>query len=110
MLEDLKRLIGMDSSEADPELDAKLNWILLSVKSRLKILLGGADPPEEMNYIVIEVAVARFNRIGSEGMSAQTVEGESLSFSDDDFARFAAEIQAFLDSQHSSGKGKVRFV
>ena len=47
MLDDLKRILGI--APEDTDLDDKLNWIISSVRSRLKLLLGGTDPPEEMN-------------------------------------------------------------
>ena len=102
MLEDLKSLLGLPE-EADETLDRRLNLILSGTKSRLKSLLGGIEPPEELNYIILEVSVIRYNRIGSEGLSAHTVEGESQSFSTDD-------IQDFLDRQQVASKGKVRFL
>lgn len=110
MLEKLKMLLGFNPEEADAELDEKLNWILSSTQKRLKLLLGGIEPPKEMDYIVIDVSIIRFNRIGSEGMKSQGVEGENISFSDDDFSRFREEIQAFLDSQKYATKGRLRFL
>lgn len=108
MLEKLKMLLGLDQEDA--ELDEKLNWIISSAQKRLKLLLGGIEPPDEMDYIVIDVSIIRFNRIGSEGMKSQGVEGESISFSDDDFSGFREEIQAFLDSQKDATKGRLRFL
>ena len=74
------------------------------------MLLGGIEPSAEMQYIIIEVAIMRFNRLGSEGLSSHNVEGESLSFIDDDFAPFSDDIQAFLDTQKVGSRGKVRFI
>lgn len=108
MLKNLKILLGI--SESDTSQDAKLNLILSGTTSRLKALLGGQDPPEDLNYIITDVAVIRFNRIGSEGFSSHSVEGESLSFSDDDFAGYREDIQAYLDSQKEAKKGRVRFL
>lgn len=108
MLEKLKMLLGLDQEDA--ELDEKLNWIISSAQKRLKFLLGGIEPPDEMDYIVIDVSIIRFNRIGSEGMKSQGVEGESISFSDDDFSGFREEIQAFLDRQKDATKGRLRFL
>lgn len=108
MLKNLKILLGI--SESDTSQDAKLNLILSGTTSRLKALLGGQDPPEDLNYIITDVAVIRFNRIGSEGLSSHSVEGESLSFSDDDFAGYREDIQAYLDSQKEAKKGRVRFL
>ena len=93
MLKDLKLLLGMDPK--DDSQDDKLLWILSSARARLKVLLGGVDPPAEMEHIITEAAVIRFNRIGSEGMTINTVEGENLHFNSNDFA-------GFMD-----GKGKI---
>lgn len=106
MLEEIKTILGI----ADKALDSKLNIIIANTKARMKMLLGGIDVPESLNYVVTEVSVKRFNRIGSEGITSHTVEGESMSFTDDDFAEFAGDIQAYLDSVAAAKKGKVRFL
>lgn len=108
MLNNLKTLL--DIAESDTSLDTKLKLIVSNTTSRLKLLLGGLEPPEEMNHIILEVAVIRFNRIGSEGLSSHTVEGESQAFSGNDFDAYADEIQAFLDAKQEVKKGKVRFI
>lgn len=96
MLGELKLLLGI--AQDDNSLDDKLSLIIRLSAARLRALLGGADEiPLELCHIVTEVAVIRFNRIGSEGISSHGVEGESLSFMDDDFAGYAKEIQAYLD-------------
>ena len=107
MLEELKVLLGLP--ETNVSQDKKLMLILNAAKSRLKLLLGGIEPPEELNYIILDVAIIRYNRIGSEGLS-NTVEGESLSWSDNDFAGYMDDIQSYLDRQKEATKGKVRFL
>ena len=106
MIEDLKVLLGLPE-EIDEELENKLLLILKATKQRL---LGGLEPPEEMNYIILDVSIIRFNRIGSEGLSSHSVEGESLSWSENDFAGYMDDIRAYLDDQKESKKGKVRFL
>lgn len=108
MLSELKLMLGISSD--DTSLDDKLKVIIATATARLKVLLGGIEPPESMEYIIREVAIVRFNRIGSEGIASHTVEGESMSFADNDFAEYADEIQAFLDTQKESTRGKVRFL
>lgn len=109
MLDNLKLLLGL-SDEDDATLDLKLRLLLDGARKRLKRLLGGIEPPEEMEDIMVEVAIKRFNRIGSEGLDSHSVEGESLSFSDRDFDEFSGEIQAWLNAQKESKRGKVRFI
>jgi len=107
MLSQVKQLLGLSGDELDEQLDV----ILTGVEQRLKLLLGGVDEvPEALWYIIPEVAVVRFNRIGSEGMSAHSVEGESITFSDDDFAGYLRDIDAYLDEQTGARRGRVRLL
>lgn len=108
MLETLKSLVGI--APDDSALDDKLNYLLEAANQRLKVLLGGLEPPAELEYIIIDVAAARFNRLGSEGLTSHSVEGESQSFSSNDFDGFADDIQAYLDSHKEIKRGKVRFI
>lgn len=108
MLENLKIMLGIDLD--DTSIDDRLRLILANTTSRLKMLLGGVDVPEEMEYIILEVATARYNRVGSEGLSSHAVEGETLSFTENDFSPYMDEIQAYLDAQNTATRGKVRFL
>ena len=94
MLKDLKLLLGMDPEDASQ--DDKLLWILQSARARLKVLLGGLDPPAEMEHIITEAAVIRFNRIGSEGMTINVVEGENLHFSGSDFGLWMRSMRGWM--------------
>lgn len=107
MIENLKTLLGLENDDSRDDL---LTLIISLVTARLKLLLGGIDPPEELDHIIIDVAIARFNKIGSEGLSSHSVEGESMNFTNDDFEGFSAEIQAFLDGKKENSRGKVRFI
>lgn len=106
MLQKVKTLIGID----DNTQDELLTLIIEMVSGRLCVLLGTEDVPATMEYIVIEVAVNRFNRIGSEGLTSHTVEGENLEFNASDFASYQAEISAYAENNKEVVKGKVRFI
>lgn len=108
MLDDLKLMLGFN--ETDTSMDEKLKLLISDATARLKLLLGGQEPPESMAHIVRDAAIIRFNRIGSEGLTSHSVEGESLQFSENDFTGFADEIQAFLEAQENGVRGKVRFL
>lgn len=108
MLEDVKELLGI--AEDDKTMDTRLNIIIAATTKRLKVLLGGLDVPDDLKYIVTDVSIMRFNRIGSEGLSSHSVEGESLSFSNNDFEPYMDDIQSYLNAQKEATKGKVRFL
>lgn len=106
MLQKVKTLIGI----TDNTQDELLALIIEMVSGRLCVLLGTDNVPGTMEYIVVEVAINRFNRIGSEGLSSHTVEGESLTFDASDFASYQAEISAYAENNKEVVKGKVRFI
>ena len=108
MFDTIKGLL--DIALDDTDLDDKLRSIIILTTAKLKSKLGGIDPPDELNYIIIEVAIKRFNRIGSEGLKSHSEEGETFTFSDNDFEEFSGDIQDFLNAQKDGTKGKVQFL
>ena len=117
MIERIKTLLGIEDSDdptrAEELRDEKLAVIVDNTTRRLKTLLGGvSEVPESLEYIVIEVSVKRFNRIGSEGVSSHGVEGESMSWTDNDFDEFQKDISEWRDTQpvDVTTKGKIRFL
>ena len=97
--------------------EAQLNVIYQQTEKRLlgklkRSLTDIIDVPAEIDYVVDEVTIARFNRIGSEGMSSESVEGRSANYNENYFADFEADIQGYIDSNRESGsaRGKVRFL
>ena len=110
MLEELKLFFGIDADNT--EQDSLITSIISKTTQRLKNKLGGIDPPTELDYIVFEVAVKRYNRIGAEGMASQSIEGKSETFRDSDFDEFKEDIAEWLDRQSGGNpyKGGFKFV
>lgn len=109
ILDNVKKMLDIDE-ERDQTMIEKLQWIIESAEKRLCLFLGGVeDVPAELEYIVAEVAIVRFNRISSEGTTSHSVEGESISWSDDDFAGYRKDIEAW-NKEHKKGSGIVRFI
>ena len=108
-MEDLLELL--DLQDAGVEQRKKLQTIMDITSDRLKVKLGTDKVPSKLSYIVTEVSIIRFNRIGSEGLSSHTVEGESQSFSGDDFSPYESDIQAWIDeNKGTSRRGRIRFI
>lgn len=105
MTNNAKKLIN------ESTIDERLKAITSLVEARLCHKLGGLEEvPEELGYIVDEVSIARFNRIGSEGLSSHSIEGESMSWSDDDFAPYEDDLRDWLNRQEETKRGRVRFI
>lgn len=112
MLEKILILLGLDSPTQ--AMTDKLETIIGMTEQRLAFLLGIPvnGIPTELSYIVVEVTIARFNRIGSEGVSSHTVQGESLTWTDDDFKPYMDDIQEWLNAQDevNTTRGRVKFI
>ena len=106
-LEKVRSLLGI--ADDDNELDSKLELIIELVATRLKNLLQSEKIPQKFQYILVEVSIVRFNRIGSEGVRIDSVEGESKHYKEDgDFAEYMPEIEEYLRSKN--GAKRVRFL
>ena len=98
----IKRLLAITGTEQD----LLLGDLSDLVEAQLKNRLGGVETiPAELEYIVINVVVSRFNQIGDEGKSSMTVEGESASWLIDLFAPFEEDIQRYLDRVNETVSG-----
>lgn len=105
VLDDIKKLLGDLEGR-----DGLLEVIVSLTQHRLETLLGVEEVPDDLEYIVTEVSVARFNKIGSEGISSHTVEGESMSFSSNDFEPYTDDIEVWRLSNKESRTGRDRFL
>lgn len=102
-----------EPSESQKNLITEIGWL---VQSRLlaRLRQGGLEVssiPEPLCAIATELIIRRFNRIGSEGMKEEHVEGHSASYAVDDWSEFWPEIDAFAAEATGNGaRGKVRFL
>lgn len=108
MLDDILTMLGIE--DPGDAIINQINIIINTTTSRLNALLGVTSTPTDLEYIVMEVSIARYNRIGSEGASHHAVSGETLTWSQNDFAPYEDDIKAWLDAQKSPAKGRIRFI
>lgn len=113
--EDLKNLKVLLAMEGDNSRDTLLNLIIDNTEASLKVKLhrkAKDDIPAELNYILLEVAVRRFNRFKNEGMSHYSQENETITFKDDDFDDFLKDIADWLSDEEDkpTSLGKVSFI
>jgi len=64
---------------------------------RIKAIIGKNELPSQLQYVVTDVIMARYAKLGSEGMKATSQDGLSFTFSDDDLAPYMDEILAFKE-------------
>jgi len=104
----IKVLLGLKNTDQDNLLDV----IIDNTEQALCFKLSTDGIPKELNYILIEVAIKRFNRLKNEGMTSYSQEGESITFNSSDFDDFISDIQQWRADNNKNEKslGKVHFI
>lgn len=105
--EQIERLIFIDT-EATLKQKELLDVIVNLTEKKLQ---GKINPvPQELEYIIVEVSIKRYNRIGSEGMRSESVEGHSISFDNNDFREYEDIIDDYLDKEAETSRKTVYFL
>lgn len=112
ILNDVKTLLGLnDITDAVimAEIDDKLNIIQTMTESHYKTYTGAVSIPQEHNFIISEIMIRRYNRIGSEGFTEHQKEGLSITFEKSDFDEYLTILKkAYPDT--FSGYGGIKFL
>lgn len=99
-LETVKLMLGL---EGKTHRDAVIQNIITNVEKRLKVMIEKPDIPEGLDFVVEEIAIIRYNRIGGEGIAQESVEGHSITYGTDDFAAYMSIVDKFIDDD-TTGK------
>ncbi|HDY9572241.1 TPA: phage head-tail connector protein [Staphylococcus argenteus] len=104
--ENIKVLLGLKDGKQDGLLDI----IIKNTESRLlsKLPFNIKEVPDNLSFIVEEVAVKRYNRIGSEGMTTESVEGRTNTFQANDFDEYQTIIDELYPKENGA-KGSIKF-
>jgi hypothetical protein len=109
MRERIKTLLGITDTLQDDQIDIIIehtqDWLTLWFKNNTDL----TSIPPEIEFIIVEVSVRRFNRLGSEAMSKEDVEGHSVTYRDDDFAGYMSLLSGYLPDSSGKQPGSVMF-
>lgn len=104
VLEKIKVLLNI----SDTDSDTLLNTLIGLKSGKLQAALRTSTIPTSLEYIVIELVIQAYNKLGSEGLSAESVEGISRTYdtSMDELEPYKYIIAQNLNATH----GKFRFI
>ena len=97
LLNRIKTLLNIEGNE-------NLIYEIVNI-TEAKILnyINASEMPKELEFVLIELSVQRFNRIGSEGIASESIDGKSVSY-DDDFTGYKHYLDDYI-SRNSIRKG-----
>ncbi len=87
------------------EYDDLLQLYLDDATDFLKLRLSVRELPDEMQAIVRGAAVKKFNRFKNEGMASYSQDGESITFSSNDFDEWSNEIEQWKNDHNNVNQG-----
>ena len=88
----MKVLLGTTNTTDDEEL---LYEIVEITKSKILNYINKKVLPKELEFVLVELAIQRYNRIGSEGIASESVDGKSVSY-DDDFEAYKPHLNFYM--------------
>ena len=85
----IKVLLGVTENE---EL---INEIIKLTKDKILNYINETELPKELEFVLIELSIQRYNRIGSEGIASENVDGKSVSY-EDDFENYKPYLDDYI--------------
>ena len=77
LLNRIKTLLGITDN------DELIHEITELTKSKILNYINKSELPMELEFVLIELSIQRYNRIGSEGIASENVDGKSVSYEAD---------------------------
>ena len=99
LLNRIKVLLGINDYN-NAEL---INEIIELTKSKILNYIDKTELPEELEFVLVELSIQRYNRIGSEGISSESVDGKSVAY-EADFEGYKHYLDDYI-SKNSISKG-----
>ena len=97
LLNRIKTLLNIEGNE-------NLIYEIVNItESKILNYINASEIPKELEFVLIELSVQRFNRIGSEGRASEVVDGKSIHY-DEDFTGYKHYLDDYI-SRNSVRKG-----
>lgn len=98
--------------------DALINEFIYTIKDRIKLIYSIEEFPEELDSVVLEIAIMMFNEseLNHEGVKEEKVDVFSIKFVNDKISLFNKEISGYLwtlektEIDKDDNFGKLRFL
>ena len=89
LLNRIKTLLNIEGNE-------NLIYEIVNItESKILNYINATEMPVELEFILIELSIQRFNRIGSEGIASESIDGKSVSY-EDDFENYKPYLDDYI--------------
>lgn len=99
----IQTLLGLDLDADDrSRVEVYVQEARQAIMVYIKPYVDDGTFPQELNYLVDQLALSKFNKFHNEGLNSISEEGLSMSFNANDLKDFLPDIQAWID--HNGGE------
>lgn len=101
----VQRLLGLTLDDADR---GRVEVYIVDAKQAIMMYVSQYLPegaeffPSELNYLVDQLVLAKYNKFHNEGMNSISEEGLSMTFNSNDLKDYLPDIQAWIDHKTST--------
>ena len=75
--------------------DELIYEIVEITKEKILNYINEKELPKELEFVLVELAIERFNKIGSEGIASESIDGKNVSY-DDSFENYKVYLDYYI--------------
>ena len=75
--------------------DELIYEIVEITKEKILNYINEIELPKELEFVLVELAIERFNKIGSEGIASESIDGKNVSY-DDSFENYKVYLDDYI--------------
>ena len=75
--------------------DELIYEIVEITKEKILNYINEKELPKELEFVLVELAIERFNKIGSEGIASESIDGKNVSY-DDSFENYKVYLDDYI--------------
>lgn len=105
-LDNIKILLGLENDEKDEVLTV----LLTNAVSTINVYLGVTELPQELNFVAEQLAVIKFNKLGSEGIQTEKIDVLSTTYQSDELASFKAILDTYKANNNLATTKRIKFL
>ncbi len=105
-LDNIKILLGLENDEKDEVLTV----LLTNAVSTINVYLGVTELPQELNFVAEQLAIIKFNKLGSEGIQTEKIDVLSTTYQSDELASFKAILDTYKANNNLATTKRIKFL
>ena len=105
-LDNIKILLGLE----DDSQDIILAILLTNAVSTINVYLGVTELPNELEFVAEQLAIIKYNKLGSEGISTEKIDVLSTTYQADELASFKTILDSYKANNNLATTKRVKFL